>query len=30
MGGTDRTAQEAMKQPAGTTHEDDDCSDIPF
>lgn len=29
-GGTDRTAQEARKQPAGTTQEDDDCSDIPF
>ena len=30
MGGVDRTANEARKQPAGTTQEDDDCSDIPF
>ena len=29
-GGTDRTANEARRQPAGTTQEDDDCSDIPF
>jgi len=30
MGGTDRTAQEARKQPAGTTQPDDDCDDVPF
>ena len=30
MGGTDRTANEARRQTAGTTHEDEDCSDIPF
>lgn len=30
MGGTDRTANEARRQPAGTTHEDEDCSDVPF
>ena len=30
MGGTDRTANEARRQPAGTTQADDDCSEIPF
>jgi len=29
-GGTDRTAQEARRQPAGTTQPDDDCDDVPF
>ena len=30
MGGTDRTAQEARKQPAGTTQADEETDDIPF
>ena len=30
MGGTDRTANEAMRQPAGTTQADDETDDIPF
>jgi hypothetical protein len=30
MGGVDRTASEARKQPAGTTQPDDEEHDVPF